>query len=107
MRIISLLALAFVFSANATELPQIVNQQSIVEPAGEWLSYGRTYKEQRFSPLNKINRDNVSELDLAWSFKFDTARGMEATPLVHNGVIYVSTGSVSYTHLTLPTICSV
>ena len=56
------------------------------------MSYGRTYREQRFSPLDNINRDNIGELDLAWSFKFDTARGMEATPIVNNGVIYVSTG---------------
>ena len=34
----------------------------------------------------------MDQLDLAWSFKFETARGMEATPLVHNGVIYISTG---------------
>jgi len=96
MRSISLLVLALALSTgisvSAAESSQTVNQQSILEPGGEWLSYGRTYQEQRFSPLNKINRDNVNELDLAWSFKFDTARGMEATPLVHNGVIYVSTG---------------
>ena len=77
--------------ATAKE-PTLVNEASIENPAGEWLSYGRTYREQRFSPLNNINRDNVNELDLAWSFKFDTARGMEATPIVHNGVIYISTG---------------
>ncbi|MGB2154564.1 MAG: PQQ-dependent dehydrogenase, methanol/ethanol family [Porticoccaceae bacterium] len=70
----------------------VVNQQSISNPDNEWLSYGRNYKEQRFSPLNKINRDNVDELDLAWSFQFSTARGMEATPLMHDGVLYVSTG---------------
>ena len=70
----------------------VVNEQSIADPDKEWLSYGRDYKEQRFSPIAKVNRDNVDKLDLAWSFKFDTARGMEATPLVHNGVIYVSTG---------------
>ena len=70
----------------------VVNQQSISNPDNEWLSYGRNYKEQRFSPLNKINRDNVNELDLAWSFQFSTARGMEATPLMHDGVLYVSTG---------------
>ena len=70
----------------------VVNEQSISNPDKEWLSYGRNYKEQRFSPLDGVNRDNVDELDLAWSFKFDTARGMEATPLVHNGVIYISTG---------------
>jgi quinohemoprotein ethanol dehydrogenase len=70
----------------------VVDQSSITDPDSEWLSYGRNYKEQRFSPLNKINRDNVDSLDLAWSFKFSTARGMEATPLMHDGVLYVSTG---------------
>ena len=81
MRLLSLFALTFALSSNviATQTPQTVNQQGIVEPGGEWLSYGRTYREQRFSPLDKINRDNIDELDLAWSFKFDTARGMEAT----------------------------
>tara|TARA_S200000501_G_scaffold33844_1_gene28144 strand:+ start:2734 stop:4917 length:2184 start_codon:yes stop_codon:yes gene_type:complete len=69
-----------------------VNQQALINPGKEWLNYGRTYKEQRYSPLAEINKNNVNELDLAWSFKFDTARGMEATPIMHNGVLYVSTG---------------
>lgn len=94
MRTFSLFALTLALSSSviASQTPQTVNQQAIVEPGGEWLNYGRTYREQRFSPLDNINRDNIGELDLAWSFKFDTARGMEATPIVHNGVIYVSTG---------------
>ena len=89
--IISALLLLGMSGAAIAE-PTVVNEQSINDPGAEWLNYGRGYKEQRFSPLDKVNRDNVDELDLAWSFKFDTARGMEATPLVHNGVIYVSTG---------------
>ena len=94
MRTFSLFALTLALSSSviASQTPQTVNQQAIVEPGGEWLNYGRTYREQRFSPLDNINRDNIGELDLAWSFKFDTARGMEATPIVNNGVIYVSTG---------------
>ncbi len=60
-------------------------------PAGEWLSYGRDYGEQRFSPLDAINAGNVAGLGLAWSADLDTARGQEATPLVHDGVLYVST----------------
>lgn len=60
-------------------------------PAEEWLSYGRDYGEQRFSPLNAVNTGNVNGLGLAWSADLDTARGQEATPLVHNGVLYVST----------------
>lgn len=60
-------------------------------PDGDWLSYGRDYGEQRFSPLGAINDQNVGQLGLAWSFDLDTARGQEATPLVHDGVLYVST----------------
>ena len=78
--------------ANSQPAAQTVNESSIMNPGGEWLSHGRTYQEQRFSPLDSVNRNNVDELDLVWSFKFDTARGMEATPIVHDGVIYVSTG---------------
>jgi alcohol dehydrogenase (cytochrome c)/quinohemoprotein ethanol dehydrogenase len=60
-------------------------------PDGDWLSYGRDYGEQRFSPLATINDQNVAQLGLAWSSDLDTARGQEATPLVHDGVLYVST----------------
>ncbi|WP_374283748.1 PQQ-dependent dehydrogenase, methanol/ethanol family [Novosphingobium sp.] len=60
-------------------------------PEGEWLTYGRDYGEQRFSPLTKISDQNVGELGLAWSHDLETARGQEATPLMHDGVLYVST----------------
>jgi len=55
---------------------------------GNWLTYGRTYSEQRFSPLNEINDHNVAKLGLAWYFDLDTRRGQEATPLVVDGVMY-------------------
>ncbi len=58
---------------------------------GEWMSHGRTYGEQRFSPLDQINTSNVSQLGLAWYADLDTRRGQEATPLMVDGVIYVST----------------
>jgi len=59
--------------------------------AANWLSYGRTYSEQRFSPLTKITPDNAKQLGLAWFADLDTNRGQEATPLVIDGVMYVST----------------
>ena len=58
---------------------------------GNWMTYGRTYSEQRFSPLDAINADNVADLGLAWYFDLDTDRGQEATPIVVDGVMYVST----------------
>jgi quinohemoprotein ethanol dehydrogenase len=60
-------------------------------PEGEWLSYGRDYAEQRFSPLTQISDANVGQLGLAWSADLDTARGQEATPLMHDGVLYITT----------------
>jgi PQQ-dependent dehydrogenase (methanol/ethanol family) len=59
--------------------------------AGEWMSHGRDYSEQRFSPLTQINVDNVAQLGLAWHADFDTRRGQESTPIVVDGVIYVTT----------------
>ena len=58
--------------------------------AGEWLSYGRDYGETRYSPLNQITFSNVSELGVAWTYNTGTFRGLEATPLVHNGIMYAS-----------------
>ena len=58
---------------------------------GDWLSYGRTYDEQRFSPLTKVSDANVGQLGLAWSADLDTNRGQEATPLEVDGTLYVST----------------
>ena len=90
--VISLSVLILLSFSSVINASLVVNQTALINPKGEWLNHGRTYKEQRYSPLTDINKNNVNELDLAWSFKFDTARGMEATPILHDGVLYVSTG---------------
>ena len=63
----------------------------------DWLSYGRDYYEQRFSPLDQIKDSNAAQLGLAWQFETATDRGLEATPLVIDGVMY-ATGSWSVTY---------
>ena len=91
---INIIAGFFVFLlllANDAIAGIVVNGDTIDNPGKNWLNYGRDYSEQRFSPLDKINDDNIQELNLSWSFRFPTARGLEATPLVHEGVIYVTT----------------
>ena len=60
----------------------------------EWIAHGRNYSETRFSPLKKIDASNVKDLRLAWSFDTETTRGLEATPLIIDGVMY-TTGSWS------------
>lgn len=57
----------------------------------QWPVHGGTDAEQRFSPLTQIDSSNVAGLGLGWSFEFDTNRGQEATPIVADGVMYVST----------------
>jgi quinohemoprotein ethanol dehydrogenase len=69
----------------AVDAERIVNADK--EP-GNWMSYGRTYSEERFSPLKQINDQNVTKLGLAWYLDLDTRRGQEATPLVIDGVMY-------------------
>ena len=63
-------------------------------PADDWPMYGRTYDDHRFSPLDQINETTVAKLGLAWSQELGTTRGLEATPLEEEGVIY-TTGSWS------------
>src|SRR5579872_6195223 len=56
--------------------------------SANWITYGRTYSEQRFSPLKEIDEQSVSKLGLAWTYDLETLRGVEATPLVKDGVMY-------------------
>ncbi|MEO8164098.1 MAG: PQQ-dependent dehydrogenase, methanol/ethanol family, partial [Betaproteobacteria bacterium] len=57
---------------------------------GEWLMYGRTYDNQRYSPLDRINVGNVKNLRAVWAASLGTLDGLEATPLVRDGVMYVT-----------------
>jgi len=55
---------------------------------GDWQSYSRTWDEQRFSPLDQINENNVQRLGLAWYADLETFRGVQASPLVMDGILY-------------------
>ena len=55
-----------------------------------WLAHGRTWSEQRYSPLADINESNIGDLGLAWYFDLDTARGQQASPIVVDGVMYTT-----------------
>ena len=56
----------------------------------DWPAVGLDYAETRFSKLDQINAGNVKDLGLAWSYDLESARGVEATPLVVDGIMYVS-----------------
>jgi glucose dehydrogenase len=82
-------------SASST-LGQITTERIVAADAapGDWLAYGRDYKEQRFSPLTQINKDSIDDLELAWTADMYTTRGLEASPIVVDGIMYM-TGSWS------------
>ena len=60
------------------------------ETPAEWLTYGGTYDEQRHSLLTNVDTGNVADLGVAWTYDLATARGVESTPIVVDGVMYVT-----------------
>ena len=78
------------------------------DPGGEWPSYGGTNWSQKYSPLDQIDWSNFEDLEIAWTWKSADlalieslqrrylppldANGLKATPLMVNGVMYLSTG---------------
>ena len=85
-----LVALALL--ALACGQPEAESQGPPIVPApvadADWPLHGRTHDEQRHSPLAAIERGNVADLGLAWSYPTGTTRGLEATPIVIDGVLY-------------------
>lgn len=59
--------------------------------SANWPSYGRDYTNQRYSPLTQISPASVKGLSLAWKYKTGIPYAFEASPVVVNGVMYVST----------------
>ena len=55
-----------------------------------WVTYGKNYAEDRFSTLKEINKDNVERLGLAWALNLETTRGIETTPLVVDGIMFLT-----------------
>lgn len=66
------------YLANANNFPE------------NWITYGGAYDEDRYSSLSQINRNNVSQLGLKWALNLETRRGIEATPLVVDGIMFLT-----------------
>jgi quinohemoprotein ethanol dehydrogenase len=55
-----------------------------------WVTYGKNYAEDRFSSLTQINKETIGRLGLSWSLNLGTTRGIEATPLVMDGIMFLT-----------------
>jgi len=59
--------------------------------AGDVLTYGMGYNNQRYSALTQINKDNVGKLSATWAYSLNNPQGHESQPIVHDGVMYITT----------------
>lgn len=84
-RLRTLLIAAF---ALLTACTQITQQNSAKNQ--DWPSYGQDYSSKRFSSATQINTKNVKDLTQAWVYKSGITASFQATPIVQNGVMYLS-----------------
>ena len=91
-----------VVGAVAAQRPQqeksfgAIDTRRLTEVAGEpgqWLTGGRDLDQTYYSPLTGINDENVGRLGYAWHLDTNTTNGLEATPIVVDGVMYTSVTS--------------
>src|SRR5258705_6682752 len=75
-------------AAQGNGFEPVTRDMLVNPPPGDWLMLNRTYDEQRFSPLDQINRGNVGQLRMAWTRGL-AAGTSETTPIVAQGVMYV------------------
>jgi len=73
------------FAQNASDL------SGDAKNTGSVLTYGMGYGQQRYSPLKQINKETVKRLVPVWNYSLADTRGQESHPIVHNGVMYVTT----------------
>ena len=87
-------ALSFLATCQMVNAAANVTAKRLTGAAGEpaqWMSYGGTYSEQRFSPLKQVNTGNVEQLGLKWFADYETNQNQHGSPLYIDGVLYVST----------------
>ena len=83
-------ALCILLAAPAAA--QSVDPSALLKPpADSWLTYHGDYSGRHHSPLRQITPDNVGQLGLAWVFQTGQTQQIKATPIVANGVIYLTT----------------
>ena len=89
-QVLALIGFGFLSVSFTSAQNTVVNDDAMasINQNGNWLSYGRTHSEQRFSPLTDITKENVGALQPDWYFPIPNSRSLVSTPLVVDGVIY-------------------
>jgi alcohol dehydrogenase (cytochrome c) len=87
----TLAAALLILSDGASRADEALDRA--VQNNDNWAMYGRTYDNERFSPLKQIDDHNVGQLRLAWAFQVGALRSNEASPLVIDGTMYMTSSS--------------
>ena len=85
-RILLLASIALTAAAPALAQQDL---QALSQDPKQWPMAPRDYANTRYSALDQINAQNVTQLTLAWSFSLGADRGQEAAPLIVDGTLYV------------------
>ena len=94
--LILLQACSDIYSPESIELANgpvgDIDQYRLLEDKnpGDWLTLGRDYQQSYFSPLKLINRSTVPELGFAWQYELKNISGLQATPIVIDGIMFTS-----------------
>lgn len=91
-----LASLLFLISCSPLPVQKDATTSAIVHSSTDWPSFGHDYSNQRFSTATQINRSNVSKLTTAWHYKSGVSASFQTTPIVVDGVMYVS---LPYNHV--------
>jgi quinohemoprotein ethanol dehydrogenase len=78
------------FQPRAAFLDDARITNALADEPDQWLAYGQTFEEQRFSRLDQINRNTINDLGLAWFKDLGGLFRIQSTPIVVDGVMYVS-----------------
>src|SRR4051812_22298143 len=92
----AVMAAATTVDAQIKPAPKFTASQLQALPTDSWITNGGSLFNQRYSPLDRINRGNVAQLKGKWRTHLGSGLGAQHSgqgqPIVHNGVIYITTG---------------
>jgi len=92
--VIRTLLLAFLVCAGAAA--QVRYEDILQSPSKDWLTYAGSYRGWRHSPLTQITPENAASLVPKWAYHVPGARGLRSSPLVYQGVLYVTNTNAVY-----------
>src|SRR4051794_35409736 len=88
------LAVACGVLAGAAGAATRIDNAALLDSAdgAQWAAHGRTFGEQRYSPLDEVNRQTVGRLGLAWTLELPDLWSVSSAPVAVDGVIYFAAG---------------